>query len=518
MRLALVVACAGLVAGVAIFPQEQQVQPQVVPLQPAAQQQAAPAQQQGTAVAAAPDPAASPGPGVDWATGAPLPAAPTEVPPPATWTGDDRLDSVQNSNCVSVMPGTSDWWCATTCNNKEKDAAACPPTMCKCDEKAKKSAQQQAADALKTHQQAEAAVKAADPLSSYPDGLPDGAQAAAAASPSPTAEKPKCTAILDTATDEWCTTTCETSYCPPTACKCEEAAPAPKMRLDKEPAAEPAADPAAAATAAAQAAQTAAADAVASVAAASSPGPGVDWATGAELPQAPMAVPETATAPAPVPVPATPATEVAQPADPPPVSTWQGDDRIQNAADSSCVSIMPGTSDWWCATTCASRPGDSSACPPTMCRCDAGAKKTADERAADAIKSHQQAEAAVKDAAENAPGVQPVPSPVAVPAAVPQQQSAAAPAQQQAATAAPLKTEGEIADELAEHKQAEEAVKAAADAVKAAADLTKGAGASPSPEPASKCKAILDTATDEWCATTCATSYCPPTACKCDDA
>ena len=119
------------------------------------------------------------------------------------------------------------------------------------------------------------------------------------------------------------------------------------------------------------------------------------------------------------------------------------------------------------------------------------------------------AEAAVKDAAENAPGVQPVPSPVAVPAAVPQQQ---------AATAAPLKTEGEIADELAEHKQAEEAVKAAADAVKAAADLTKGAGASPSPEPASKCKAILDTATDEWCATTCATSYCPPTACKCDDA
>ena len=101
---------------------------------------------------------------------------------------------------------------------------------------------------------------------------------------------------------------------------------------------------------------------------------------------------------------------------------------------------------------------------------------------------------------------------------MPQQQSAAAPAQQQAATAAPLKTEGEIADELADHKQAEEAVKAAADAVKAAADLTKGAGASPSPEPASKCKAILDTATDEWCATTCATSYCPPTACKCDDA
>ena len=99
-----------------------------------------------------------------------------------------------------------------------------------------------------------------------------------------------------------------------------------------------------------------------------------------------------------------------------------------------------------------------------------------------------------------------------------QQQSAAAPAQQQAATAAPMKTEGEIAAELADHKQAEEAVKAAADAVKAAADLTKGAGASPSPEPASKCKAILDTATDEWCATTCATSYCPPTACKCDDA
>ena len=76
--------------------------------------------------------------------------------------------------------------------------------------------------------------------------------------------------------------------------------------------------------------------------------------------------------------------------------------------------------------------------------------------------------------------------------------------------------EGASDTSLEDHKAAEDAVKAAADAVKAAADLTKP-GASPEASPAAevKCKAILDTATDEWCATTCATSYCPPTACEC---
>jgi len=560
----------GLAAGAPVSPQtEKVVQPKVVPLQePVADQ----AQAQ-----AAPDPAVpatSPGPQVDWATGQPLPQAPVaEAPPvpaavpaqavpaavpaqavadtsplPQMYEGDTRITNAADSNCVSIMAGTSDWWCATTCATRQ-DAASCPPTMCKCDAAAKADADAKAADVIAKHKEAEDAIKAAAdamapevspaavepavavaPAAAAPAAVAPAAVAPAAAqeepapenlvshqqaeeqvkaaadavkaaademknsmlpSPAPGAAPAKtCTAIIDTASDEWCTTTCATSYCPPTACKCDEPEEAvPKMRLDAVPA-------------------TQGAQAVAAPAADASPapdGPGVDWATGQPLPKAPTAVPEPAyqmpvdpAVPQVAETPATPATPAAPvavpvPAVPSPVAA-PVDDRIANAADSNCVSIMAGTSDWWCATTCASSGASASACPATMCKCGDDAKAEADAKAAAAIEAQKAAEDAVKAAASEmtgAPAAATSPAPVAVaPVAV----SPAPVAQQQAQAAAPASEEDDKDED----------------------DKDEPAG-SPEPPASKTCTAIIDTASDEWCTTTCATSYCPPTACKCDE-
>ena len=469
-------------------------------------------------------------------------AVPAEVPAaplPQIWNGDDRVNNAAESNCVSIMAGTSDWWCATTCASRQ-DEASCPPTMCKCDASAKADADERAAAALASHKEAEDAIKAAAaanafvpaavpavspaavpaqqvqavaPAQAQPDAplmsheeaeaqvkaaadavkaAADEVKASMMPGASPGAEPAKrCTAILETASDEWCAMTCATSYCPPTACKCDEEEAAPLMQLDTLPAS-PAPD-----------------------------GPGVDWATGQPLPQAPTAVPEAAyempvdpavpqvaavpetpvTPVAPVavpapPVPETPATPAAPVAVPAPLPAVPVDDRINNAAESNCVSIMAGTSDWWCATTCASRPDEASACPPTMCKCDDAAKADADQRAADALAAQKAAEDIVKAAAAVSAAM-PAVSPAAV---VPAQVQTPASSQEQDAAAAT-------------HKAAEDAVKAAANAM-----AQPAASPAASPKPAGKnCKAILETASDEWCETTCATSYCPPTACKCDE-
>ena len=241
---------------------------------------------------------------------------------------------------------------------------------------------------------------------------------------------------------------------------------------------------------------------------ATSPGPQVDWATGQPLPQAPVA--EAPPVPA-----AVPAQAVADTSPLP--QMYEGDTRITNAADSNCVSIMAGTSDWWCATTCATRQ-DAASCPPTMCKCDAAAKADADAKAADVIAKHKEAEDAIKAAAD---AMAPEVSPAAVEPAVAVAPAAAAPAAVAPAAVAPAAAQEENAPEnLVSHQQAEEQVKAAADAVKAAADEMKNSmlpSPAPGAAPAKTCTAIIDTASDEWCTTTCATSYCPPTACKCDE-
>jgi len=598
---------AGLVTGAPVSLQKD-IQPQVVPLQDQAQAQAA---------ADPTVPATSPGPLLDWATGQPLPVAPVaEAPPvpaavpavpaavpavpaavpaepaavpaeavadtsplPQMYEGDTRITGAADSNCVSIMAGTSDWWCATTCATRQ-DAASCPPTMCKCDAAAKADADAKAAAAIASHKEAEDAIKAAtdamaptiSPAAVAPAAVAPAAVAPAAAQegsdvplmsheeaeaqvkaaadavkeaadevkasmlPSPVpgaAPAKRCTAILETASDEWCMTTCATSYCPPTACKCDEPEEAvPKTKLDTAPAT--------------QDAQAVAAPVAAVDASPAPDGPGVDWATGQPLPQAPTAVPEpayempvdpavpqvaetpaTPAAPAAVPAPAVPETAatpaapvpVPVPAVPAPVAA-PVDDRIANAADSNCVSIMAGTSDWWCATTCASSGASASACPETMCKCDDDAKAESDAKAAEAMEAQKAAEDAVKAAATAITGASPAPvavapvavAPVAVaPVAVaPVAVSPAPMAQQQAQAVAPTDDE-----KAAAHKAAEDAVKEAA---ATAPGVTAAAVPAASPEPAGKnCKAILETASDEWCTTTCATSYCPPTACKCDE-
>merc|ERR1712192_22246 len=96
------------------------------------------------------------------------------------------------------------------------------------DEKYKESA-------MDSWEAAEAKIKAAKPGDVYPEGLPE-----IIASPSPAASPGKpstaaedkhqekqqdnlnCKAVIATATDEWCTSTCATDYCPPTACKCDD--------------------------------------------------------------------------------------------------------------------------------------------------------------------------------------------------------------------------------------------------------------------------------------------------------
>ena len=597
------VVVAGLVAvchGAPVSPQTE-IQPQEVPLQAPAEAPAA------AAVPAVP--ATSPGPLLDWATGQPLPVAPVaEAPPvpaaqpagpaavpaeavadtsplPQMYEGDTRITGAADSNCVSIMAGTSDWWCATTCATRQ-DAASCPPTMCKCDAAAKADADAKAAAAITSHKEAEDAIKAATdamapavspaavaPVAVAPVAVapaaavaPEGdlisheeaeAQVKAAADavkaaadevkasmlPSPVpgaAAAKRCTAILETASDEWCETTCATSYCPPTACKCDEPEEAaPKMKLDTTPA------------------EQEDAEAVAVDASPAPDGPGVDWATGQPLPQAPTAIPEPAyempvdpavpqvaeAYPAVSPVAAVPAAPVAQavpavaeavpvvpavpvaaapvavpvPAVPAPVAA-PVDDRIANAADSNCVSIMAGTSDWWCATTCASSGASASACPATMCKCDDDAKAESDAKAAEALAAQTAAEDVVKAAAEEMTGVPAAavsPAPVAVAVAPVAVTPVPVAQQQQAQDVASTFEEDDQNDPAAAHKAAEDAVREAA---ATAPGVTAAAVPAASPEPAGKnCKAILETASDEWCETTCATSYCPPTACKCDE-
>ena len=111
-----------------------------------------------------------------------------------------------------------------------------------------------------------------------------------------------------------------------------------------------------------------------------------------------------------------------------------------------------------------------------------------------AIEAQKAAEDAVKAAASEmtgAPAAATSPAPVAVaPVAV----SPAPVAQQQAQAAAPASEEDDKDED----------------------DKDEPAG-SPEPPASKTCTAIIDTASDEWCTTTCATSYCPPTACKCDE-
>ena len=140
-------------------------------------------------------------------------------------------------------------------------------------------------------------------------------------------------------------------------------------------------------------------------------GVGFDWASGAKLPEgatavplaAPAAVPATAAAPvaeAPPPTAVAQVPEFVQPEAPVAptavaVAPTAADGTQQPVATASCVSLQPGTSDYWCSTTCA-----TSVCPETMCKCGDGAQQQAAAKVDAAIEKHQENEQKVKDAAQ----------------------------------------------------------------------------------------------------------------------
>jgi len=229
-------------------------------------------------------------------------------------------------------------------------------------------------------------------------------------------------------------------------------------------------------------------------------GPGIDWASGAPLPKAPTAPlaepPTTAVAPVAAPVPATPTV-----------------DNRNMGGNMTCVSIQPGTSDYWCSTTCA-----SGLCPETICKCGDDAGAQSDAKVADALANHQAEEAKIRDAAESMP----------TSASTTPEHDAA----QEQVKDAMGATVAEIKDKVAGQEGAmAAAVAAVPEAATVPADVTppqQQEAAAPSPDAAvgKKCVAIVQTATDQWCENTCKeapspvlavtpTSYCPKEICKC---
>ena len=172
---------------------------------------------------------ASPSPGLDWASGLPLPpipggladpATPAAAPAAAVGPNGEKIDWAsglpvpvetkqdQNLDCLSIQPGIPDMWCATRCVAN----GDCPPDTCKCGEGAREQGaaaraeaakawedaenkrradaeqkiddpdkkytdepwkgNQQAAQAMDNWKEAEARVKSASAGTAYPDGLP----------------------------------------------------------------------------------------------------------------------------------------------------------------------------------------------------------------------------------------------------------------------------------------------------------------------------------------------------------
>ena len=309
-------------------------------------------------------------------------------------------------------------------------------------------------------------------------------------------------------------------------------------------------------------------------------GVGFDWASGAKLPEgatavplaAPAAVPATAAAPvaeAPPPTAVAQVPEFVQPEAPVAptavaVAPTAADGTQQPVATASCVSLQPGTSDYWCSTTCA-----TSVCPETMCKCGDGAQQQAAAKVDAAIEKHQENEQKVKDAAQ---AIASSPLPVApAAAAAPVVDADHADAEQKvkdamgakskedadAAAKAAAATAAQPADSIiGAHDAAEQKVK---DAMGATVDQIKdkvageaAALASPAPlvqapapeavavapEPVAVapeaeakkgeklCTSLVPTATDQWCQNTCSevpsqivavtpTSYCPKEICSC---
>ena len=263
--------------------------------------------------------------------------------------------------------------------------------------------------------------------------------------------------------------------------------------------------------------------------AAQAQGAGIDWASGAKLPEgavAPAAVPAAVPAAAPAVAPIASAVAPAVPAVPAvvqpeaPVAPTAvavaptAADGIAPLAGASCISIQPGTSDYWCSATCA-----SSVCPETICKCGDGAQQQAASKLDDAMASHQANEQKVRDAAQAMADASASPLPMAtLPEALPVDPEHAA-AEQKVKDAM-----GANVDEMKE-KVAQQAAASPVPAAQPAAPVPEQQQAQA--KPAGKaCKALVATATDQWCQNTCSevpsqivavtpTSYCPKEICEC---
>lgn len=272
-------------------------------------------------------------------------------------------------------------------------------------------------------------------------------------------------------------------------------------------------------------------DPVASPAASPAPGTvGVDWASGAPLPKAPTAPVADGTAVGAAPVAATPITE----------------GPAIGGGNKACVSIQPGTSDYWCSTTCA-----SGVCPETICKCGDEAAAESDAKVADAMASHQQEEKKVKDAADaviaGTGSVTDAEQKVKDDIEKKTGEDAAAAGEAKAAAESTQEHDDaeqkvkdamganvdEMKDKVASQQAAtqaaaQQAAPEAAPAEQAAPEAAEQQAASPSPgATGKKCVAIVATATDQWCENTCneapspvlavtPTSYCPKEICKCE--
>jgi hypothetical protein len=183
-----------------------------------------------------------------------------------------------------------------------------------------------------------------------------------------------------------------------------------------------------------------------------------------------------------------------------------------STADSSCVSISPAASDYWCATNCET--GGGSSCPETMCEC--GVKKhggadeeyisrqkneadRAEEERAKAEKERMEEDArrvAADDKAREASWASTDPSAA---------QNNLSVDSSQATKEVVVTGEPDFAQGTSNSKNADSAPKAQplATASISTAD--------------SNCVSISSASSDYWCATNCLTGSCPASMCKCGD-
>jgi hypothetical protein len=265
----------------------------------------------------------------------------------AEWRNDPRREGGGNTSCVSIMPGTTNQWCAIMCSDANPKApdgseASCPSSVCACTAEARKALIDERDEVLANWKEAESRVRGAKPLTAYPDGLPpsdlEGDDPSVPVLPKVArtkarSQKPEtCRSIKLPATDKWCINECSGIECPADTCECDDYNAA-SQKLEKESGVGPKSgmeiwrEGEEAAKAADNAAR---------------------YPDGKVPPEALLPVPE---------------------------GPKRGVKRMAASKDpESCKSIKSQVSDAWCGMTCATE-----RCPPDMCECSDTAKQLEDE-------------------------------------------------------------------------------------------------------------------------------------------